>query len=75
MLKKSIHSILSMTENAWYIFFNSIRLCVFLLAAACVLYAAGHGIMPVHAMNETSQAVLLIALIAARCADGQSSKR
>lgn len=67
-------NIIQMCDSAWYIFISSLKLSVFLLGTGCILYSAGYGINTVSALNETAQAVLLIAVIGARIVEAQSSK-
>lgn len=62
---------LSMCPEAWYIFIRSLQLCVFLLLCAVVLLiqrqsGTGEGYrlyQTANALNETAQALLLIAVL------------
>lgn len=63
--------ILKMCPEAWYIFLRSIQLCVFLLLCCFVLLLEWDGsmfhgyklFMTASALNETCQALLLIAVL------------
>lgn len=71
-IKKALLGLLSMRDEAWYIFIRSIQLCcVLLLCAFALLLEWGGSLinnydlyMTALSLNETSQALLLIAVIA-----------
>ncbi len=70
-IKKALLGMLNMRSEAWYIFIRSIQLCCMLLICSFALLLEWGGCMVNYelyttamALNETSQAVLLIAVIA-----------
>ncbi|MBQ3211822.1 MAG: hypothetical protein IJB09_10040 [Oscillospiraceae bacterium] len=70
-LLRVFHRMLSMCPEAWYIFLRTIQLCVFLLLCCFVLLLEWNGsmmegytlFMTASALNETCQALLLIAVL------------
>lgn len=70
-IKKALLGMLNMRAEAWYIFIRSIQLCCVLLLCSFALLLEWGGSMMNYdlymaaiSLNETSQAVLLIAVIA-----------
>ena len=70
-IRQIIGRILNMCPDAWYIFIRTLQLCAFLLLCAFVLMLECNGrlgrdytlYMTVVSLNETSQCLLLIAVI------------
>lgn len=70
-VKAILRRMTSMCPEAWYIFIRSIQLCCFLLLCAIGLLLHWDGsmregyelFMTAKALNETSQALLLIAVL------------
>lgn len=75
VLKKILRRMLRMCPEAWYIFIRTIQLITFLLFCAFMLMLDCHGQMghsyklftTAAALNEISQALLLIAVILSVC--------
>ncbi len=74
-LKLTIRRMLNMKPAPWLIFLGSIRLCcvLLLIAAACLIACSGdlmgkyHLYITAQALNESSQSILLIALLLSVC--------
>lgn len=70
-LAKVIDRMLKMCPEAWYIFIRALQLCVFLLLCAFILLLEWNGsmvesyklYMTANSLNETAQAILLIAVL------------
>lgn len=70
-LVRILDRMLKMCPEAWYIFIRSIQLCVFLLLCTFMLLLEWDGsmmegyklFMTASALNETCQALLLIAVL------------
>ena len=70
-IRPILRRMLSMSPEAWYIWIRTIQLCVFLLLCSFVLLLEWSGslldyklYLTALALNETAQALLLIALLA-----------
>ena len=83
-LKKTIHRMLSMCPDAWYIFICSVKLTAFVLLGAYLLLLRWNGsmaegytqYMTAMSLYEIGQALLLIGVIFSVCIeDVQSSSR
>lgn len=80
-LMLALRNILSMSNNAWYIFIRMIQLAAFLLLCAFILLLECSGqsgrsyelYMTAMSLNETSQALLLIAFILSACVESLQS--
>lgn len=81
LIKAIVRRMLAMSQAAWYIFIGSIRICCLLLFAAFVLLLAWDGnmtenyalYMSAASLQETAQAVLLIAMIVSVCVEDRYS--
>lgn len=75
LIKRILRRMLSMSDDAWYIFIRSIQLvgllmlCSFALLLHCDGHIGGHysQYMTALSLMEVSQALLLIAVIASVC--------
>ena len=74
MLKKTLRRMLSMCPAAWYIFIRTLQLVSLLMLCAFALLLKAQGAedgytlrMTAAALNEISQALLLIAVIFSVC--------
>ena len=71
VLRDIVRRMLCMSDAAWYIFIRTLQLCAFLLLCAFVLMLECNGrlgrdytlYMTAVSLNETSQCLLLIAVI------------
>ena len=80
-LRKTVHRMLSMKPDAWYIFIRSIQLCCLLLLCAFALLLEYNGdtlgkyplYMTAQSLNESAQGILLIAVILSICVEGLAS--
>lgn len=74
----ALRNMLNMCPAAWYIFIRSIQLAAFLLFCAFMLLLECDGMtgrgyelyMTANALNETSQALLLLGVILSACIEG-----
>ena len=76
-IKKALLYMLSMRAEAWYIFIRCIQLCCVLLVCSFALLVEWDGsmlnyelYMTAMALNETSQALFLIGVIASAALSG-----
>ena len=83
-LRKTVHRMLSMCPDAWYIFITSIKLTAFVLLCSFVLLLGWGGsmaegytqYMTAMSLYEIGQALLLIGVILSVCIeDIQMSRR
>lgn len=80
-IKLTLKRMLSMCPEAWYIFIRTLQLCcVLCLCASALLFEFHSGMMGNYklymlsiALNETSQAVLLIGVIVSFCIEALQS--
>ncbi len=80
-LRQTVHRMLSMKPDAWYIFLRSIQLCCLLLLCAFALLLEYNGdtlgkyplYMTAQSLNESAQGILLIAVILSICVEELAS--
>ena len=81
-LRKTIHRMLSMKPDPWYIFIRSLQLCCVLLLCAFALLVEFNGDMlgkyPLYisaqSLNATAQGILLVAVILSVCMEELQSR-
>lgn len=74
-IKPILRRMLSMCPDAWYIFIRTIQLCAFLLLMSFIMLIQCSGnicidytlYMTAISLNEISQSLLLIAIVASVC--------